>query len=57
LSCASPEEADTLLEAIEVFRALHTTKRRQLPEDVPVDFVPDNWQRFVAPEGHPERRA
>lgn len=57
LSFESHEEDDTLLEAIEVFRSLNTTKRRKLPEDVPVDFVPDNWQRFVAPEGHPERRA
>ena len=57
LSCKSHEEDNTLLKAIEVFRALNTTKRRTLPDDVPVDFVPDNWQRFVAPEGHPKRRA
>src|SRR5712691_9417618 len=57
LSFESHEEDDTLLEAIEVFRALNTTKRRTLPDDVPVDFVPDNWQRFVAPEGQPKRRA
>src|SRR5947199_279339 len=24
---------------------------------LPVDFVPDHWQRFVAPEGQPKRRA
>src|SRR5262249_31233743 len=53
LSFESHEEDDPLLEAIEVFRALNTTKRRTLPDDVPVDFVPDNWQRFVAPEGTP----
>ncbi|MEE8264274.1 MAG: Tn3 family transposase [Gammaproteobacteria bacterium] len=57
LSFDSHEADDTLLEAIEVFRSLNTTKQRKLPEDVPVDFVPDNWQRFVAPEGQPERRA
>ena len=57
LSFESHEGDDTLLEAIEMFRSLNTTKRRKLPEDVPVDFVPDNWQRFVAPEGQPERRA
>jgi hypothetical protein len=57
LSCASHEEDDPLLEAIEVFRALNTTKRRKRPEDVPVDFVPANWPRCVAPEGQPARRA
>jgi TnpA family transposase len=57
LSFESHEEDNTLLKAIEVFRALNTTKRRTLPDDVPVDFVPDNWQRFVAPEGQPKRRA
>jgi hypothetical protein len=57
LSFESHAEDDPLLEAIEVFRALNTTKRRTLPDDVPVDFVPDNWRRFVAPEGQPKRRA
>ena len=57
LSFESHEEDNTLLKAIEVFRALNTTKRRTLPDDVPVDFVPDTWQRFVAPEGQPKRRA
>ena len=57
LSFESHEEDNTLLKAIEVFRALNTTKRRTLPDDVPVDFVPDHWQRFVAPEGQPKRRA
>jgi len=53
----SHEEDAPLLEAMAVFRALNTTKRRTLPDDVSVDFVPDNWQRFVAPEGHPKRRS
>ena len=57
LACASHAEDAPLLEAIEVFRTLNTTKRRTLPDDVPGDFVPDHGQRFVAPAGQPKRRA
>jgi hypothetical protein len=27
------------------------------PTDVPLDFVADNWRRFVMPQGQPNRRA
>jgi hypothetical protein len=48
---------DTVLEAIEVFRALNTANQRKLPDNVPLDFVADNWRRFVMPQGQPTRRA
>lgn len=57
LSFASHEENDTLLQAIAALHVLNTTKGRKLPEDVPIDFVPENWRRFVMPDGPPARRA
>ena len=46
-----------VLEAIEVFRSLNTANQRKLPDNVPLDFVADNWRRFVMPQGQPKRRA
>ena len=57
LSFESHQEEDPLLEAIAVLRALNTTKRRNLPDDAPVDFVQDHWRRFVMPHSQPSRRA
>jgi hypothetical protein len=57
LSFESHQEEDSLLEAIAVLRSLNTTKRRNLPDDAPVDFVQDHWRRFVMPHGQPSRRA
>jgi TnpA family transposase len=45
-----------LLEGLGVLRLLNTTKQRKLPDDAPVDFVPDTWRRFVMPNGQPARR-
>jgi len=50
LSFASHEEDNTLLKAIEVLRALNTTKRRTLPDDVPVDFVPGTIGNGLSPQ-------
>jgi TnpA family transposase len=57
LSFRSHQDDDTVLEAIEVFRSLNAAKQRKLPDDVPLDFVADNWRRFVMPQGEPKRRA
>jgi hypothetical protein len=38
-----------------VLRALNTTKRRKLPDEAPLDFVPDQWRRLVMPDGQPDR--
>jgi hypothetical protein len=56
LSFASHQEDNPFLAGIEVLRALNTTNRRKLPDDAPVNFVPDNWRRFVLPNGQPHRR-
>ena len=57
LSFQSHQDDDTVLEALEVFRALNTANQRKLPDNVPLDFVADHWRRFVMPQGQPTRRA
>jgi hypothetical protein len=56
LSFASHQDDHPLLAGLEVLRTLNTTKQRKLPDDAPVDFVPDTWRRFVMPNGQPARR-
>jgi TnpA family transposase len=57
LTFQSHQDDDPVLEAIDVFRSLNAAKQRKLPDDVPLDFVADNWRRFVMPQGEPQRRA
>ena len=57
LSFQSHQDNDTVLEAIAVFRSLNAANQRKLPDNVPLDFVTDNWRRFVMPQSHPTRRA
>ena len=57
LTFESHQDDDPVLKALEVLRSLNTTKRRKLPEDTPVDFVPDNWRRLVMANDPPDRRA
>ena len=57
LSFQSHQDNDTVLEAMAVFRSLNAANQRKLPDNVPLDFVTDNWRRFVMPQGHPTRRA
>jgi len=57
LAFQSHQDDEPVLEAIDVFRALNRAKRRTLPDDIPLDFVTDNWRRFVMPQGEPKRRA
>ena len=38
-----------------MLRALNTTKRRKLPDDAPIDVIPDQWRRVVMPGGQPDR--
>ena len=56
LAFESHQDEDPVLQAVEVLRSLNTTKRRKLPEDVPVNFVPDNWRRLVMANDPPDRR-
>src|SRR2546430_6861105 len=55
LSFASHQDDQPLLASLEVLGRLNTTKQRKLPDDAPVDFVPDTWRRFVMPTGQPAR--
>lgn len=57
LAFQSHQDAEPVLEAIDVFRSLNRAKRRTLPVDIPLDFVTDHWRRFVMPQGEPQRRA
>lgn len=56
LTFQSHQDDDPVLAAIAVFRSLNAAKRRNLPDNVPLDFVTDNWRRFVMPQGEPKRR-
>lgn len=56
LTFQSHQDDDPVLAAIAVFRSLNAAKRRKLPDEVPLDFVADNWRRFVMPQGEPKRR-
>ncbi|HEU5376147.1 MAG TPA: Tn3 family transposase [Ktedonobacteraceae bacterium] len=38
---------DPLLEALELLRQLNATKQRKLPDSVPLDFLTDDWLRYV----------
>jgi TnpA family transposase len=57
LTFESHQDKEPVLKALEVLRSLNTTKRRKLPEETPVDFVPDNWRRFVMSNDPPDRRS
>ncbi len=48
--------ADRLLAAVDVVRELNATRRRKLPDDAPMDFVPARWRPYVLPEGSERRR-
>lgn len=56
LTFYSHQDDNPILQAVEILRALNTAKRRKLPEEVPVDFVPDHWWRFVMAHDPPDRR-
>ena len=56
LTFESHQDEDPILKAVEVLRSLNTRKQRKLPEDPPVDFVPDLWHRFVMATDPPDRR-
>lgn len=36
-----------LLEAVETLRQMNSTKQRKLPDDAPLDFLPDDWTEYV----------
>ncbi len=56
LAFESHQDDDPVLKAVEVLRSLNATKRRNLPEHAPVEFVPDNWRRLVTSHDPPDRR-
>jgi hypothetical protein len=55
LSFASHQDDHPVLEGLAVLRTLNTTRRCKLPDDAPIDFIPDQWRRFVMPGGQPDR--
>jgi hypothetical protein len=53
LSFASHQDDHPVLEGMAVLHVLNTIKRRELPDNAPVDFAPDQWRRFVMPDAQP----
>ena len=52
------DEADgPCLKALKVLQELNTDKKSALPEDAPMDFVPDRLQSIIQNAGTPEKRA
>jgi len=47
LSFCANRDDDDLLEGVEVLRELNRTRRRKLPTDAPLTFVPKAWLPFV----------
>jgi len=45
------------LEALKVFEKLSTEKRRTLPEETPMDFIPDRLRELVEDAGSAQKRA
>jgi TnpA family transposase len=44
------KEDDPLIEAIEVLRELNAEQIRKVPDDAPLEFIPDKWLSFVIDE-------
>src|SRR5262249_44624239 len=52
-----PTGAPALLDALHILRALQTTGRRTLPEELPVGCLPKRLRAFVETHGRRNRRA
>ncbi len=56
LAFQSHQDENPVLEAVGVLRDLNSSKQRKLPEQAPIDFVPDNWRRLVLSNDPPDWR-
>lgn len=57
LQFRSNKKNDPLLEAIAILRDLNAEKRRRIPEEAPLDFVPGKWGPYVVDgDGSIDRR-
>ena len=56
LDFPSHQDDKPVLKVVEVLRCLNASQRRQLPEEAPIDFVPDSWRRWVRANDPPDRR-
>jgi hypothetical protein len=45
-------EEESLLEAVDLLRCLKKERRRKIPEDAPIDFVPPKWRPYVIDENN-----
>lgn len=46
----SSKSAEPLMRAIETIRDMNDNGKRKVPEDAPVEFIPDRWQKHVYDE-------
>ena len=43
----SNDTDDSLLKALNLLRKLNSEKRRKIPEDAPIDFIPVKWKPYI----------
>ena len=43
----SNPEADSLLNAVNILRTLNSENRRKIPDEAPIDFIPNQWRPYV----------
>jgi hypothetical protein len=46
----SNHAASSVLEAVEIIKEMNQSKKRRVPEDAPLDFLPDRWHSYVVDE-------
>lgn len=56
LTFHAQSEDQGLLKALELIGEVHSGNRRQLPEDAPTEFIPNNWYSYVVEEDGFNRR-
>lgn len=47
LEFKSTQAGKPLIKAIDTLRELNDTRKRTIPPDTPLDFVPNNWEKYV----------
>ena len=50
-------QAKDLLESIEILRQMNTARKRKMPKDAPISFIPKSRRRFVERNGQIDRAA
>ena len=51
------DESNSLLEAVQILKEMNNDNKRKLPEDTPIDFLPQNIQDMVVSDGEVSKAA